>query len=127
MKLYVPNPQMWVDFFDRVGTGKASLNQSGAGRRPRVITIDQSKPLAEVSIKAVLSIEQTVAQAKSEMKREDISPEAVEKMFQSTSRHSRKRKSRTVSLRKNKRRRGTKKVQTGGRAKINKRHKKTQS
>ena len=76
MKLYVPNPQKWVDFFDRVSTGKANLNQSGAGRKPRVITVDQLKPIEDkkLSIKAVLPSEQTAAQAKSELERENINP-----------------------------------------------------
>jgi hypothetical protein len=112
MKLYVPNPQVWVDFFDRVSTGKASLNQSGAGRRPRVITVNQSKPTDddEVNIKAVLPAEQTTARAKSELEREDINPKTVETMFQKASggqQRGIKRKSRSrTSSRSAKRQRG---------------------
>ena len=73
MKLYVPNPQKWVDFFDRESTGKANLNQSGAGRKPRVITVDQLKPIEDkqLSIKAVLPSEQTAAQAKSGVRKRE--------------------------------------------------------
>ena len=115
MKLYVPNPQKWVDFFDRVSTGKTSLKQSGAGRKPRVITVDQLKPIEDkqVSIKAVLPSEQTAAQAKSELERENINPKIVEKMFQSSSRRSRKRKAKSSSTRRTKRRRVASKRQRG--------------
>ena len=73
MKLYVPNPQKWSDFFYRVSTGKTSLNQLGAGRKPRVITVDQLKSVEDkqLSIKAVLSSEQSAAQAKSELERDN--------------------------------------------------------
>lgn len=107
MKLYVPNPQMWVDFFDRVSTGKASLNQSGAGSRPRIITLNQSKPTddKQVPIKAVLPAEQTVAQAKSELEREDINPASIVNMIKKGSRRGTKRKSSGASSR-SKRQRG---------------------
>lgn len=111
MKLYVPNPQVWVDFFDRVSTGKASLNQSGAGRRPRVITVNQSKPAddKQVNVKVVLPAEQTTAQAKSELEREDINPKSVETMFQkalSRRRRGVKRKARGTPSQRAKRQRG---------------------
>lgn len=86
MKLYVPNPQMWVDFFQRVASGKTSLNQSGGGRRPHVITVDQStsSDARKYPIKAILPSEQTTAQAKSELEREAINPADVVKAIQST-------------------------------------------
>ena len=115
MKLYVPNPQKWVDFFDRVSTGKANLNQSGAGRKPRVITVDQLKPIEDkkLSIKAVLPSEQTAAQAKSELERENINPKKVAAMFQSSSKRGRKRKSRSRSVHSAKGRRVSRKRQRG--------------
>ena len=115
MNLYVPNPQKWVDFFDRVSTGKANLNQSGAGRKLRVIIVDQLKPIEDkqLSIKAVLPSEQTAAQAKSELERENINPKEVATMFQSSSRRGRKRKSRSRSVHSTKRRRVSRKWQRG--------------
>ena len=98
MKLYVPNPQLWVDYFDRVTKGTS--NQRGGGRRPRVIMVKPSRKKDEghrISINAVLPTEQTVAQAKSELEREDINPKEVEKVFQNLS------ESRTESTLKRKR------------------------
>ena len=94
MKLYVPEPQKWLDFFDRVSTGKTTLNQSGSGRRPRVISVDQSKPL---SLKAVIPSEQTTAQAKSELEREGINPDDVVRAIQSDTGRGKKRKSPQVT------------------------------
>ena len=92
MKLYVPNPQKWVDFFDRVSSGKARLNQSGGGRRFSVIPLDNTSPGAEKEhpVKAVLPVEQTTAQAKSELEREDINPTKVVDMIHSSSRKRRR-------------------------------------
>jgi hypothetical protein len=106
MKLYVPNPQKWVNFFDRVSSGKTTLNQTGAGRRLSVIPVDESKAVDDkkYSIQAVLPAEQTSARAKSELEREDINPASVAHMLQSTSRQRR---------RGTKRKRTDKKSQTG--------------
>ena len=73
MKLYVANPQKWVDFFGRVSSGISTLNQLGRGTRLSVIQVDDSKAVDNkvCSIKAVLPAEQTTAQAKSELERED--------------------------------------------------------
>jgi hypothetical protein len=111
MKLYVPNPQVWVDYFDRVSRGKASLQQSGRGRRPRVISVTpSSEENNPITIKAVLPSEQTAAQAKTALEREAINPKSVEKAFQNLSgppRRNRKRKSpEIVSSKKTKRSRG---------------------
>jgi len=89
MKLYVPNPENWVDFFERVSTGQTQVSQTGRGRRPHVITVNQSNPRP---IKAVLPAEQTAAQAKSELKRKGINPDVVAKAFQSSTDQGRKRK-----------------------------------
>ena len=86
MKLYVPDLQKWVAFFERLSEKKASIDQSGAGRQPPVIPIEDSKLSREkkqLTIRAVLAAEQTTARAKSELKREGINPEAVVDALQS--------------------------------------------
>lgn len=82
MKLYVPNTQLWTDYFEQ--KVKGTSNQRGGGRRPRIICIKPPKSKSEqhISIKAVLPTEQTTAQAKSELEREDINPKEVERAFQ---------------------------------------------
>ena len=116
MKLYVPNPQLWVDYFDRVTKGTS--NQKGGGRRPRVIMIKPSRKKEEghrISIKAVLPTEQTVAQAKSELEREDINPKEVEKVFQNLTDR------RTESTLKRKKRRSSQSPHSSKRSKEKKR------
>ena len=116
MKLYVPNPQLWVDYFDRVTKGTS--NQRGGGRRPRVIMIKPSRKKEEghrISIKAVLPTEQTVAQAKSELEREDTNPKEVEKVFQNLS------EGRTESTLKRKRPRSSQSPHSSKRSKEQKR------
>ena len=74
--------------FDRVSSGKASLNQSGGGRRLSIIPLDHNTNTAtdkEYPIKAVLPVEQTTAQAKSALEREDINPAKVVDMIHSSS------------------------------------------
>ena len=88
MKLYVPNAQKWMDFFERVSTGQTQLSQTGRGRRPHVITVDQSK---QPPVKAVLPADQTAAQAKAELERDGINPKDVAKAFQSSTERGRKR------------------------------------
>ena len=65
------------------------MNQSGSGRRPRVIAVSQSKPF---TVKAVIPSEQTAAQAKSELEREGINPEDVVRAIQSDTGREKKRK-----------------------------------
>ncbi|XP_053390201.1 uncharacterized protein LOC128553113 [Mercenaria mercenaria] len=74
-------------FLDRVSSGRTTLNQTGAGRRLSIIPVDDSKVAAEKQfpIKAVLPAEQTTAQAKSELERQDINPASVVNMLQSSS------------------------------------------
>ena len=86
MKLYVPNAQKWVDFFERVSSGKTSLNQVGGGRRSSVISVDDFKHVQDKTfpIKAVLPAEQTTAQARSELERQDIKPASVVNMIHSS-------------------------------------------
>ena len=95
-----------MNFFERLSSGKTSLNQSGAGRRLSVIPIDELKSVesGEVPIKAVLPAEQTTAQAKSELERRDINPASVVNMY-----HSSKRKQRRGI----KRKRGSKQSRKG--------------
>ena len=90
MKLYVPNPQLWVDYFE--GVSKGTSNQRGGGRKPRIVAIKPRKQTEEprISIKAVLPTEQATAQAKAELEREDINPKDVEKAFQTLSGRQRK-------------------------------------
>lgn len=84
MKLYVPDPQKWVDYFERLNAGK--IKQTGAGTRACVIPIEDSKTSRErkqLTIRAVLPSEQAAAIAKSELEREGINPKEVAKAFQS--------------------------------------------
>ena len=67
-------------------SGKTSLYKTGAGWRGSVVPIEESKTSREkkqVSIRAVLPSEDTVARAKSELKREGIKPKSVSDAFQS--------------------------------------------
>lgn len=87
MKLYVPDPQKWVDFFDRVSAGKVSLNQTGGGRRHSIIPVragTSSETDKKFPIEAVLPAEQTTAQAKSELERRDIKPSDIADLYQSS-------------------------------------------
>lgn len=115
MKLYVPNPQLWVTYLNRVISGET--RQTGQGRRACVIPVTPVKPKAdkEVSIKAVLPSEQTVSQAKSELERKGINLENVEESFQNGSgrgRRGTKRKSGNKQRGGNKRSRN---IKQGGR------------
>ena len=71
MKLYIPNLQTLVDFFDRFSSGSASLNQSAGGRLLQVlhVSIDHSKSSdnKHYPSRTVLPAEQTTAQAKSDL------------------------------------------------------------
>ena len=127
MKLYVPNPQLWVDYFDRVSKGTS--NQRGGGRRPRIIMVKPSlKKDLHVSINAVLPTEQAAAQAKSELEREDINPKDVEKMFHKLSERrrdstkKRKRKRPSFSTISKRQKREGKRGSTGKRKSSTKRH-----
>lgn len=61
--LYVPDPQKWITFFK-------NKNQIGKGVGiPHKLCLNES----QVSVKAVSPAEQTVDQAKSELKRDNIS------------------------------------------------------
>ena len=124
MKLYVPNPHLWVDFFDRVSRGKASLQQTGRGRFPSVIEVTPSSSAEKkVAINAVLLTEQITAQAKAQMEHEHIKLKQVEIVFQSlTELHTsnKKRKSRDSASRENKRRKTQKAKGKVSRKKVNK-------
>lgn len=79
-KLYVPNPQKWLDLFDKV----AKVKQSGGGKRSQILPLDKYTTIEsqnkQVPVKAVSPAEQTVQQAKSELERENIKPSAVAEM-----------------------------------------------
>ena len=124
MTLYVPKPQKWVDFFDRVSTGKASFNQSGGVRRLSIIPLDHNTNTAadkEYPIKAVLPVEQTTAQAKSELEREDINPAKVVDMVHFSSRKRRRGTKRKRISKKS--RRGVKRQRGSGKKKSYRRRK----
>ena len=92
MKLFVPNPAKWVDFFDAVSSGHASLNQSGGGRRLQLIPVDCTKRRddKQYPVKTVLPAEQTTAQAKSELERQDINPSIIVDMLHTSKSHRRR-------------------------------------
>jgi hypothetical protein len=134
-KLYVPNPQKWVKYFAKVADGKVKLMQTGSGRHMLTMDIDARGSKNQLPVKVVLPSEQTVAQAKSELRRDDINLETVvPKKHKQT--HQRRRRTskqnrpvkRKISKKKAKqtggRRRTNKKNQTGGRRRINKKNKK---
>lgn len=123
MKLYVPNPQKWVDFFDKVSSGKTSLNQSGGGRRLSVIPVDDTNSGAGkvYPIKAILPAEQTTAQAKSELERQDINPAKVVDMLHSSSRKQRRAIKRKRISKKSSR--GVKRQRGGSKKKTHRRRK----
>ena len=119
-KLYVPNPQRWVTFFDKVADGKAHFRQSGGARKMEILPIDKYMPGDKkiAPMNAVAPAEQTVLQAASELKREHINPKEVADMLQNPINQPRKRSSKKiVKIPKNKQSGGTKSKQTGGRKK----------
>lgn len=102
-KLYIPNPQKWIDFFDRVSKGVTSLNQSGGSRQSRVISIGNSggnQTTAHLSLKAVSPSEQTVQQAKSELERDHIKPSVVAEMIQKPRKRRQRRTARSGKIKK---------------------------
>jgi hypothetical protein len=101
-KLYVPNPQEWVRFFNGLGRSQANSGQVGGGRVAQIIPIDlyassSASPSnhgnGDVSVKRVSPAEQTVDQAKNDLERENINPALVKEAFHSTSARGRKRTS----------------------------------
>lgn len=79
-KLYVPNPQKWVHFFDKV----AKVKQRGGGKVPQILPLDKYTAIEsqnnQVPVKVVTPAEQTVQQAKSELERESLKPSTVAEM-----------------------------------------------
>jgi hypothetical protein len=129
-KLYVPNPQKWMSFFERVASGKAKLSQSGRGRR-QMLSVDAFTDVhdthrgRQLPVKVVEPAEQTVAQAKSELKRDDINPELVTAALH-TAKGRRKRQT-SQKKQTTKRQKSGKIVrikQTGGRKQLKQRNKK---
>ncbi len=100
-KLYVPNPQQWVRFFDKVAEGKAKFGQSGGARKLEILPIDKyatTDKTVQPSIKAVAPAEQTVQQAASELKRDNINLDTAAKMIQKPEKRRRKRRSKIVKI-----------------------------
>lgn len=127
-KLYVPNPQKWVRFFDKVADGKAKFGQSSGARKMEILPLDRytsnEDSVKPVSVKAVAPAEQTVQQAASELKRDNINPSAVAEMIQKPEKRRRKRSSKRNSGRIEKigggrNKVGGRKKQVGGRRKKN--------
>jgi hypothetical protein len=85
-KLYVPNPQEWVQFFHKLAQGNVKLGQIGGGNVAQIIPMDQHTSTqantSGLSLKRVSPAEQTVDQAKSELERENIKPSEVKALFQ---------------------------------------------
>ena len=93
-KLYVPNPEKWVNFFDRVAKGKTTLEQSGAGRRRWVIPVDKTPSESkgrEVPIQVISPAEMSVQQAESELVRDHINLASVVSQIQSSAGRRRKK------------------------------------
>ena len=78
-KLYIPNPQKWIHFYDKVADGKVKLLQSGGSRTSQILPLGSYTPVEkaenqQLAVKAVSPIEQTTLQANSELERENIKP-----------------------------------------------------
>ena len=89
-RLYVPNPQKWVQFFDKVAKGKVKYGQSGDGNITQIIPMDQytsyQSGAKQLPVNLVSPAGQTVNQAKSELERVDIKPFTVKELFQKSQR-----------------------------------------
>lgn len=79
-KLYVPNPQKWIDFLKQISS-KQKLTQYGAGKMLHITTKETTTTTKPVEVKSVAPAQQTVEQAKSELQRENINPSSIEKVF----------------------------------------------
>ena len=114
-KLYISNPQKWVSFFDRV----AKTKQTGGGSIPKILPLDivaETTKTENLPIKTVSPAEQTVQQAVSELKRENINPDSVMKVSHKSK--SRRRKKTSVTKKSKVPRRGRKSKNTSGRTRI---------
>ena len=73
-KLFIPNPQKWIHFYDKVTDGKVKLIQSGGSRTSQILPLESYTPVEkaenqQLAVKAVSPTEQTTLQAKSELER----------------------------------------------------------
>ena len=120
-KLYIPNPQKWMRFFDKV----AKVKQSGGGYVPKILHLDKyvtaDSNAENVPIKSVSPAEQTVQQAVSELKRDNIKPVSTMTTSQTSKRHRRKRPAGTKKSKKQNRGKKSKKVKRKNKGKIVKR------
>ena len=83
-KLYVPNPQKWISFFEQ------KSKQTGGGGRKGIFPVKDTAVTTRpnsLTVEVVSPAQQTVERAKSELEREDIKPSAVAKAV-----HNRKRR-----------------------------------
>ena len=74
LKTYVPDPESWARYFEKVLEGKAPPRTWRKGGE--IITIEKvrlvSRKPSLVRIEAVTPVERTVAQAKSELRRQGV-------------------------------------------------------
>lgn len=94
-KLYVPNPQKWVQFFDKVAK-VAKVKQSGGGKLSEILPLDKYMNIEtqnkQLPVKTVSPAEQTVEQAKSELEREHIKPTTIKSMNHNLKKRRRRQK-----------------------------------
>jgi hypothetical protein len=120
-KLYVPNPQKWVQFFDKAAKGKVNWNQTGGGNISQIMSMDKyvsstpNKP--QLPVKIVSPAEQVVDQVKSELMRENIKPSEVKKIFHKPRSRPRKQPSKKKYKTKSKKVRKIKKSRTNKKSK----------
>ena len=125
-KLYIPDPQKWVNFFEKV----AKVKQSGGGYIPKILPLDKYGTVASkaenVPIKAVSPAEQTVQQAVSELKRDNIKPASTMSTSQKSKARRRKRSGVAKKPKKLNRSKKSKKVKRINKGKIVKLSRKVQ-
>ena len=112
-KLYVPDAQKWIEFLKQMST-KQKLIQTGGGRMLHITPTRENINTKSVTLNSVAPAQQTVEQAKSELKREDINPTIVEKTIHKTNSCSKRHIKNSASHRKNSVKKSTKKVKKSG-------------
>ena len=117
-KLYIPNPQKWMRFFDKV----AKVKQSGGGYVPKILHLDKyvtaDSNAENVPIKSVSPAEQTVQQAVSELKRDNIKPVSTMTTSQTSKGYRRRRPTVTKKSKRLNRGKKSKKVKRKNKGKI---------
>lgn len=120
--LYIPNPQKWVHFFNKVVDGKVKMLQTGGGQTSRILPLGTYTPAEtnknqQIVVKTVSPAEQTVQQAKSELQRENIKLDRIVRMNQNKRRHRRRNNGKITKI--------SRKSQIGGRKTTGGRRKQT--